>query len=94
MTEYAKIDSGSEKAKAYDFVRLRQCLDSMTHLLWGGGNGSNPADVADANRGHMHADGFDDILMEFAPAFDCTKPLCRELRNILFPLTKAGKLES
>lgn len=55
--------------------------------------GSNAADVADAKRGHMHADGFDDILMEFAPAFDCTKPLCRELRNILFPSTEAGRLD-
>ena len=54
---------------------------------------SNAANVADAKQGHMHADGFDDILMEFATAFDCIKPLCRKLQNILFPFTEARRLD-
>ena len=41
----------------------------------------------------MHADGFEDILEEFLPAFDCVKSLCREVQTILFPLTKGGKLD-
>ncbi|KJZ71102.1 hypothetical protein HIM_09521 [Hirsutella minnesotensis 3608] len=43
-------------------------------------------EIASAKRGHMHVDGFEDILEEFPqPKFDCVKPLCRELRGILFP---------
>ncbi|KAH8728460.1 hypothetical protein GQ44DRAFT_702345 [Phaeosphaeriaceae sp. PMI808] len=33
----------------------------------------------------MQFDGLEDILEEFPPHFDCVKPLCRELRGILFP---------
>ncbi|EEH33163.1 hypothetical protein PAAG_04216 [Paracoccidioides lutzii Pb01] len=36
-------------------------------------------------RGHMHVDGFEDILEEFPQSFECVKPLCKELRGILFP---------
>ena len=49
--------------------------------------------VAGTKQGSMHADGFKSILEEFAPAFDCIKPLCRKLRSILFPLTKDGELD-
>lgn len=49
--------------------------------------------VAGTKQGSMHADGFKAILEEFAPAFDCIKPLCRKLRSILFPLTKDGELD-
>ncbi len=55
--------------------------------------GSNAADVADAKRGTMHTDGFKDILNEFAPAFDCIKPLSEKVRSILFPLTRDGELD-
>ncbi|KAM4061752.1 kinase [Hirsutella rhossiliensis] len=42
--------------------------------------------IASAKRGHMDANGFEDILEEFPqPEFDCVKPLCRDLRGILFP---------
>ena len=41
----------------------------------------------------MHADGFKDILKEFPQALDCIKPLCGEIRGILFPLTKDGELD-
>ena len=40
----------------------------------------------------MHVDGFEDILDEFPPAFDCVKPLCRKVRGVLFPLLKDGAL--
>ncbi|PHH87414.1 hypothetical protein CDD83_8906 [Cordyceps sp. RAO-2017] len=43
-------------------------------------------EIAGAKRGYMHVDKFEDILEEFPqPGFDCVKPLCRELRGILFP---------
>ncbi|KAH8751100.1 hypothetical protein F5883DRAFT_472292 [Diaporthe sp. PMI_573] len=42
-------------------------------------------EIAHAKRGDMGVDGFEDILEEFPPHFDCVKPLCREMRGILFP---------
>lgn len=33
----------------------------------------------------MGVDGFEDILEEFPSIFDHLKPLCREIRGILFP---------
>jgi hypothetical protein len=55
--------------------------------------GTNFEDIADAKRGFMHADGFEDILKEYPQAFDGIKPLCREVRGILFPVTRCGKLD-
>ena len=49
-------------------------------------------DIAEAKRGYMHVDGFEDILDEFPTAFDSVKPLCRKIRGILFPLQKDGTL--
>ena len=46
-------------------------------------------DIANAKLGHMSKGedvGFGFILREFPPEFDCVKPLCRELRGILFPI--------
>jgi hypothetical protein len=42
-------------------------------------------EIAHAKRGDMGVDGFEDILDEFPPHFNSVKPLCRELRGILFP---------
>ena len=36
---------------------------------------TNYEDTADAKRGSMYGDGFEDILEEFPPAFDAIKPL-------------------
>ena len=49
-------------------------------------------DIADAKRGYMHVDGFEDILDEFPTAFDSVKLLCRKVRGILFPLLEDGAL--
>ena len=49
-------------------------------------------DIARSKLGDMHVDGFDDILEEFPPSFDCVKPLCRKIRGILFPLLGGGAL--
>ena len=49
--------------------------------------------IAQAKRGYMHADGLEDILKQFPSTFDCVKPLCREIRGVLFPLNKDGKLD-
>ena len=49
-------------------------------------------DIARSKLGDMHVDGFEDILDEFPPFFDCVKPLCRKTRSILFPLLEDGAL--
>ena len=50
------------------------------------------AEIAQAKRGFMHVDGFEDILGEFPGPFDSVKPLCREIRGSLFPLKEDGAL--
>jgi hypothetical protein len=40
----------------------------------------------------MHADGFEYNLDEFPPVFDGIQPMCKEVRGILFPLTRSAKL--
>lgn len=55
--------------------------------------GNDAADAADAKHYNMHADGFESILKEFVPAFDCIKPLCKRVREILFPHTRNGELD-
>ena len=40
----------------------------------------------------MHVDGFEYILNKFPTIFDSVKPLCRNLRGVLFPLLKNGAL--
>jgi hypothetical protein len=45
-------------------------------------------EIADAKLGHMQIDGLEHILDEFPQPFDRVKPLCRELRGILFPYNK------
>ncbi|KAG5289062.1 serine/threonine protein kinase Sgk2 [Histoplasma ohiense] len=41
--------------------------------------------IARSKRGDMSVDGFEDILSEFPPIFECVKPLCIAIRDILFP---------
>lgn len=50
--------------------------------------------IAEAKRGYMHVDGLEDILREFPAALQVVKPLCREIRGILFPLRPTGELET
>ncbi|KAL2371887.1 hypothetical protein RJ035_001594 [Blastomyces gilchristii] len=46
----------------------------------------NYEEIATYKRGNMEAGGFERILMkEFPPWFDWVKPLCRNIRRILFP---------
>jgi hypothetical protein len=42
-------------------------------------------DIARIKRSDMGVDGFEDILDKFPQSFECVRPLCRELRRILFP---------
>ncbi|KAI1127396.1 serine/threonine-protein kinase Sgk2 [Nemania abortiva] len=42
-------------------------------------------EIAQGKRGDMDAGGLEVILREFPPKFEFIKPLCRELRDILFP---------
>ncbi|EEH33511.2 hypothetical protein PAAG_04561 [Paracoccidioides lutzii Pb01] len=46
--------------------------------------------IARIKRTDMGADGLEDILTEFPPAFEFAKPLCRALRDILFPYGVRG----
>ncbi|KAI1271423.1 serine/threonine-protein kinase Sgk2 [Xylaria sp. FL0933] len=48
--------------------------------------------IAYAKLYHMSGVGFDDILAEFPDAWDIVKPLCLEIRKILFPMGKDDKL--
>ncbi|KMU73473.1 hypothetical protein CISG_03608 [Coccidioides immitis RMSCC 3703] len=45
--------------------------------------------IATAKLGVVGANGFELILEEFPPKFDSIKPLCRELRGILFPVRES-----
>ena len=40
----------------------------------------------------MGVNGFEELLDEFSSAFDCVKPLCKEIRGVLFPLLEDGAL--
>jgi hypothetical protein len=71
--------------RGWDFVK--KPMDHSTSKLraWYTGNYD---DIANSKLGHMtkaEDKGFAFILREFPPAFDCVKPLCRELLGILFP---------
>ncbi|KAL2359355.1 hypothetical protein RJZ56_007796 [Blastomyces dermatitidis] len=46
--------------------------------------------IARSKRTDMGADGLEDILTEFPPAFEFAKPLCRAIRDILFPYGDRG----
>ncbi|RMZ90674.1 hypothetical protein DV736_g2093, partial [Chaetothyriales sp. CBS 134916] len=46
----------------------------------------NYEDIANAKRGNMDANGFGFILRELPPKFECVKALCREWRELLFPI--------
>ncbi|EEH36147.2 hypothetical protein PAAG_00470 [Paracoccidioides lutzii Pb01] len=46
--------------------------------------------IARIKRTDMDADGLEDILTEFPPAFEFAKPLCTALRDILFPYRVRG----
>ncbi len=42
-------------------------------------------DIARNKRGDMDKNGLEAILREFPQVFDCVKPLCRTIRDVLFP---------
>ena len=76
--------------RGWDLCRNPNGRPKESRLRWWY-NGSFK-DIAEAKRGYMHVDGFKNILEEFPSAFDCVKPLCTDLRGILFPLEKDGTL--
>ena len=43
-------------------------------------------EIANTKLGHMDKNGFEGIIVEFAPRFENLKKLARELRNVLFPI--------
>ncbi|MCJ1349377.1 hypothetical protein MMC31_007617 [Peltigera leucophlebia] len=44
--------------------------------------------IARSKEHNMGVNGFKELLKEFPPVLDCTKPLCEEIREILFPYKK------
>ncbi|OAX81630.1 hypothetical protein ACJ72_04029 [Emergomyces africanus] len=46
--------------------------------------------IANTKRGNMQAGGFEYLLQEFPPDFECVKPLCKTVRRILFPYGEEG----
>lgn len=55
--------------------------------------GSNASETAEAKIWDMYPRPFDEILDDFVPAIDRAKPLCRNLRKVLFPVTNDGLLD-
>lgn len=51
--------------------------------------GSSATEAAALKQGYMDVDMFEYVPFEFVPAFDCIKPLCKKVRTLLFPPTKA-----
>ncbi|KAK2603987.1 hypothetical protein QQS21_003823 [Conoideocrella luteorostrata] len=49
-------------------------------------------DIADAKEGHMTVNSLERIMGEFPEAFDCVKPLCLNIRKMLFPLDKDERM--
>ena len=49
-------------------------------------------DIASAKMGHMTVNSLEDIMGEFPKAFDIVKPLCLQLRRLLFPLDKDERM--
>ncbi|OJD11474.1 hypothetical protein AJ78_07762 [Emergomyces pasteurianus Ep9510] len=45
-------------------------------------------DIADVKEDHIGAKTFEYLLLEFPPELECVKPLCRQLRRILFPIVE------
>ena len=70
--------------RGWDFAgRTKDRPEDSILIDWYTGTFRN---IATAKRGHMQIDGFEVILDEFPqPEFDYIKPLCKELRGILFP---------
>ncbi|TPX23174.1 hypothetical protein DIZ76_012499 [Coccidioides immitis] len=46
--------------------------------------------IARIKRSDMSVDRFDDILSKFSLWFECIKPLCNAVQDILFPYRKKG----
>ncbi|KAL2886283.1 Protein kinase domain protein [Ceratocystis lukuohia] len=49
-------------------------------------------DIANAKLNDMTVDGLGDIMEEFPETLDVVKPLCLEIRNILFPFDKDRRM--
>lgn len=45
--------------------------------------------AARSKKGDMDVNWFELVLLQFVPAFDCIKPLCKKVRTLLFPPTEA-----
>ena len=84
--------------ESFFYVLIWQCARRGWEFTRYPGNRPNPSlltdwytgnyeRIANAKRGNVGANGFERILAkEFPPEFECVKPLCRELRGILFPI--------
>jgi hypothetical protein len=49
-------------------------------------------DIASAKMGHMTVNSLEDIMGEFPEAFEVAKPLCLNIRRLLFPLDKDERM--
>lgn len=74
--------------RGWEFLKKPRGRSTSKLRAWYTGNYE---EIANAKLGHMSKaedKGFGFILREFPSEFDCVKPLCRELRRILFPIHK------
>ncbi|KAG5302196.1 serine/threonine protein kinase Sgk2 [Histoplasma ohiense] len=77
---------GWEKLDELQRQRQDRLKDSMLKKWYS----STFRDIATYKRGNMEAGGFEYLLQEFPPGFECVKPLCRTIRGVMFPHGKEG----
>jgi hypothetical protein len=66
--------------------KLNKLLRPKTNILRGWYT-SIYIEIANTKQGHMGKNRFENVIAEFAPKFENLKPLARELRSVLFPIT-------
>lgn len=77
---------GWEKLNALQRQGLDRPKDSMLREWYTG----TYKKIAIYKRGNMETGGFEYLLQEFPPDFECVKHLCRSIRGVLFPYRKEG----
>ncbi|KJZ69638.1 hypothetical protein HIM_10977 [Hirsutella minnesotensis 3608] len=71
--------------RGWEFLKKPMDHSNSKLRAWYTGNYEDIATVKLSHMSKAEDMGFGFILREFPPEFDCVKPLCRELRGILFP---------
>lgn len=84
LSHFSTFLSGSVAALGGDFPPTQRI--SRKTVYWQSGIPVLSGISRGFKRRDIGASGFEDILKELPPQFDCVRPLCRELRKIFFPI--------